>query len=141
MNGYLGTRAQGGVLRTSEVFRPSTIFFFSEENNWSVRPDHPQYPARWLSAPLSTKALDDTALSIGITEATDCIATLHGSTSKYKGTGHGNALFTDAHVESIAFEDQLRNKTHGGKSQYGPGGNLHLAWPNEEPPPGGWEAQ
>ena len=45
MNGYLGSSRIGGVLRESEVKDPSRVFFFAEENSWSVRPDHPNITA------------------------------------------------------------------------------------------------
>ncbi|MDH4240670.1 MAG: prepilin-type N-terminal cleavage/methylation domain-containing protein, partial [Phycisphaerae bacterium] len=40
MNGYLGTTNDGGVLKVNEVREPSEVFFFAEENSWSLRPDH-----------------------------------------------------------------------------------------------------
>lgn len=64
LNGYLGSTRQGSVLRRSQVRKPSRIFFWAEENSWTLRPDHPRYPARWLKAPLSTTALDDTVLLV-----------------------------------------------------------------------------
>jgi hypothetical protein len=142
MNGYLGTTKEGGVLKVTEVNNPSKVFFLAEENSWSLRPDHPKYPARWLSAPLSTRALDDTALLISPTpEAKDCFATYHGVTSRDLNRGSGYVLLVDGHVELIRAESQLRKTMHGGKSPLGPGGNLHLAWASETPPPGGWDAQ
>jgi len=142
MNGYLGSKQEGGVLRESEVRSKANVFFFSEENCWSTRPDHPKYPARWLTAPLSTKALDDTALLIRATpEAKDCFGTIHGAPPGDASRGSSNVIFIDGHVEMVSVEDQLRKVMHGGKSRFGPAGNLHLAWPGETPPPGGWEAQ
>jgi prepilin-type processing-associated H-X9-DG protein len=140
MNGYLGTKQEGGVLRVSEVRVPHEVFFFAEENSWSLRPDHPKYPARWLSAPLSTRALDDTVLLISPTpEAKDCFATYHGS--KDLNRGSGNIAFIDGHVTMFRVDNQLRKNMHGGKSHFGPAGNLFLAWPSKSPPPGGWDAQ
>jgi prepilin-type processing-associated H-X9-DG protein len=142
MNGYLGSKQEGGVLRESQVKGAASIFFFAEENCWSIRPDHPKYPAKWLTAPLSTKALDDTALLISTTaEAKDCFGTIHKSRSKDGSRGSSNVVFIDGHVEMVSVEDQLRKVMHGGKSRFGPAGNLHLAWPGETPPPGGWESQ
>ncbi|MHC4086872.1 MAG: prepilin-type N-terminal cleavage/methylation domain-containing protein [Planctomycetota bacterium] len=141
MNGYLGTTKEGGVLKLNEVRDPG-VFFLSEENSWSLRPDHPKYPARWLSAALSTKALDDTVLLISPTpEAKDCFATYHRVSSGGLNRGSGYVLLVDGHVELINVEDQLRKNTHGGKSTLGPAGNLHAAWASETPPPGGWDAQ
>jgi prepilin-type N-terminal cleavage/methylation domain-containing protein/prepilin-type processing-associated H-X9-DG protein len=147
MNGYLGGKGEGSVRNLSEVKKPSKIFFFGEENSWSVRPDHPKFPARWLKAPLSTKALDDTVLMITPTpEARDCFATYHGATSSDLSRGSGNAAFLDGHVERISVEDQLRKNMHGGSIRGtsirgNPAGNLSMAWASESPPPGGWEAQ
>ena len=139
MNGYLGSQEEGGVLKVDQVRNPVEIFFFGEENNWSLRPDHPKYAAEWLSSPLSTKALDDMVLSITVSpQAGDCFATYHGDDLNQ---GFGNIAFVDGHVEFIMAEDQLRKTMHGGSSDFGPGGNLHLAWAAKSPPPGGWEAQ
>jgi hypothetical protein len=140
MNGYLGTTQDGGVAERSEVREPASVFFFAEENSWSLRPDHPKYPARWLSAHLSTRALDDTGLLISPTpEAKDCFATYHGSGDLNRGSGY--VAFIDGHVERIRAKDQLRKNMHGGRSKLGPAGNLLWAWPSKSPPPGGWDAQ
>jgi hypothetical protein len=140
MNGYLGTTKEGGALKISEVREQSEVFLFAEENSWSLRPDHPKYPARWLSAALSTRALDDTVLFISPTpEAKDCFATYHRPGGL--DHGYGNAAIIDGHVTRIRAEDQLRKNMHGGKSSLGPAGNLHQAWANKTLPPGGWDAQ
>lgn len=142
MNGYLGTTQDGGVLRESEVRDPSRVFFFAEENSWSLRPDHSKFPARELAAPLSTKALNDTVLLIRPTpQAGDCFATYHRAPSKDLNRGSGNVVFIDGHVEMISVEDQLRKNMHGGNSYLGPAGNLSWAWASKSPPPGGWDAQ
>ena len=157
MNGYLGSTNEGGVLKSSEV-RAARVFLLAEENSWSVRPDHPKYPAEWLTSPLSTKALDDMTLMITPTpNAKDCFGTYHGAREKDYNTGYGNIAFLDGHVDSIIAEDQQRKIMHGyngrkrGRyklSRYeeepswpGPAGNLHYAWPNEDDPPGGWGGQ
>ncbi|MBN1765599.1 MAG: prepilin-type N-terminal cleavage/methylation domain-containing protein [Sedimentisphaerales bacterium] len=140
MNGYLGSDKEGGVFRLSEVRAPAGVFFFAEENCWSVRPDHPKYPAGWLPAPLSMTALDDTVLQIRPTpEVLDSFATCHNS--KDLNRGFGNVGFVDGHVERIQVEDQLRKNMHGGKSELGPAGNLYWAWAAHAVPPGGWEGQ
>ncbi|MFH1369925.1 MAG: prepilin-type N-terminal cleavage/methylation domain-containing protein [Planctomycetota bacterium] len=141
MNGYLGSKEAGGVTNESEVRKPSEVFFFAEENSWSVRPDHPKYPARWLQASLSTKALDDTVLCITPTpEAKDCFATYHGS-RKDHNRGSGNVAFIDGHVEMVRVEEQLRKNIHGIESENNPAGNLSMGWASKTPPPGGWDAQ
>jgi prepilin-type N-terminal cleavage/methylation domain-containing protein/prepilin-type processing-associated H-X9-DG protein len=142
MNGYLGSKANGGVLNVSEVRNQSEVFFFAEENSWSVRPDHPKFPAKWLQAPLSTRALDDTLLTITPTpEARDCFGTYHKASSKELDKGFANAAFLDGHVETIKVEDQLRRKMHGGRSSLGPAGNLSCAWAAKTEPPSGWDGQ
>jgi prepilin-type N-terminal cleavage/methylation domain-containing protein/prepilin-type processing-associated H-X9-DG protein len=179
MNGYLGWPGDGGLLNRSEIqgyeeksstsdssvssviyeesksSRPSTVFFFAEENCWSVRPDHPRYPARWLNAPLSTKALDDTALLITPTpQAENCFATFHGNSDYDDSEGFGNAVFVDGHVDMITLRQQLRKTMHAGsfggrssweryekKEFYDPAGNLRYAWASPAPPPGGWDGQ
>lgn len=142
MNGYLGSKQEGGVLRVSEVRDPSRVFFFAEENSWSLRPDHPTFGARWLSAPLSTKAMDDTVLFMTPTpQAEDCFATYHNAPRGNLNRGSGNVVFIDGHVESISAEDQLRKTMHGGNSRLGPAGNLSWAWANKSRPPDGWDGQ
>ena len=146
MNGYLGSIQEGGVLRETEVRDPKSVFFFAEENPWSLRPDHPEFSAEWLSAPLSTKALDDTALLISPTpQARDCFATYHGAPGADLNRGYGNVIFIDGHLEKIGAEDQLRKIMHNAsgrnQSRLGPAGNLSWAWADKSPPPGGWNAQ
>lgn len=156
MNAYLGSTIEGGVKSVDQVFKPASKFLFGEENSWSVRPDHPEYPVRDLKAPLSTKALDDTALLITPTpKAENCFATFHGA-SKNLSDGASNMAFIDGHVGVIRKDEQLRKNMHdfAGRSRsrssyesgyeersYHPGGNLWYAWPIEEPPAGGWDNQ
>lgn len=149
MNAYLGSDIEGGVKTLDKVQHPAVKFFFAEENSWSVRPDHPQYPARWLTAPLSTKALDDTALLITPTpKADNCFATFHGA-SRDLSDGSGNLCYLDGHVGTITVEEQRRKHMHGSAhprgsrddKAYDPAGNLATAWVSEEPPPGGWDGQ
>ena len=157
MNAYLGSDRPGGVKNEAQVYKPAVKFLLAEENSWSVRPDHPKYPARWLSAPLSTKALDDTALLITPTpEAENCFATFHDGKKPNYSRGHANVALLDGHVMNINVQEQLREKMHAGSSlrssrfrsyssyeekSYHPAGNLYYAWPAEEPPPRGWEGQ
>ncbi len=142
MNAYLGSDGEGGVKKSSEVRDPSLVFFFAEENCWSIRPDKIKSRDRWLTAPLSTKALDDTALLISPTpKAVNCFGTYHEAPDGDTNRGYSNVLFVDGHVESIKAEDQLRKNMHGGKSSLGPAGNLSWAWANKLPPAGGWDGQ
>ena len=139
MNGYLGSKQEGGVLRESEIRSPG-VFFFAEENSWSVRPNHPKFRAKWLSAPLSTKALDNTSLLVTPTpRAEDCFATYHDAPKGDLTRGSGHVVFIDGHVDKIRAEDQLRKIMHGGNSSLGPAGNLSWAWANKSPPPGEWD--
>ncbi len=142
MNGYLGSTRFGGVLKRAQVRSPGEVFFFAEENPWSVRPDHPKHRARWLSAALSTSALEDTALLVTPTpQAENCFATYHDAPRGDLNRGSGHVVFVDGHADRISAEDQLRKKMHGGDSSLGPAGNLSWAWASELSPPGGWDAQ
>ncbi len=151
MNAYLGSNIQGGVKSVQQVSKPAIKFFFAEENSWSVRPDHPQFPVRSLKAPLSTKALDDTALWVTPSpEAENCFATFHAA-SRSLDDGSANLVYLDGHVDMIWAAEQLRQKTHGPasteysyerkKKSFHPAGNLWVAWPGDEPPPRGWDEQ
>jgi prepilin-type N-terminal cleavage/methylation domain-containing protein/prepilin-type processing-associated H-X9-DG protein len=134
MNAYLGTESTGGVLRLYQARSPSLVFFFAEENCWSL-----SYATRTLPAPLSTKALDDTALSISYTsQPRDCFATYHNPSGEDMDDGSGNVVFLDGHVESIKAQDQLRGSWRGRETY--PGGNLYWAWAHKIPPEGGWDA-
>jgi len=142
INGYLGTKEAGGVLTVSEVRDPSKVFFFAEENSWSIRPDHPSFPARWLSEALSTKALDDTVLLISFTpEAKDCFATYHDAPSGDINRGSGNVVFIDGHVEMIKADQQVKQAVRNSGKRPGTAGNLSWAWASKSPPPGGWNVQ
>lgn len=142
MNGYLGSTRVGGVLRLSEVRNAGEVFFFAEENSWSVGADRRKLSRKGLTAPLSTKGLDDTSLLITPSpEARDCFATYHNAPDDKLNRGSGNISFVDGHVGTISFNDQLRKKMHGGRSSLGPAGNLSWAWASEVIPPGGWQGQ
>jgi len=142
MNGYLGSKEDGGVLNVSEVRKPGEVFFFAEESSWSIRPDHPKYPAKWLNVPLSTKALDDTILLITPTpQAGDCFAGYHNAYSDDLSDGYCNVAFVDGHVSTVRIEEQLRQKMHGVKRTGNPAGNLSMAWASNTIPPSGWDGQ
>ncbi|MBN2378173.1 MAG: hypothetical protein JXD22_17375 [Sedimentisphaerales bacterium] len=142
INGYLGSNIKGAILRSSQARDPKSVFFFSEENSWTIQ-SYSSYLSRSGSrAPLSTTALDDNVLLITPTpEADGCFATYHGSSARNINTGSANVVFLDGHIDSIEFEDQLRKNMHNGNSRLGPAGNLTWAWVNNDPPPGGWDAQ
>jgi prepilin-type N-terminal cleavage/methylation domain-containing protein/prepilin-type processing-associated H-X9-DG protein len=142
MNAYLGSRDNGGVRNISEVRKPGEVFFFAEESSWSVRPDHPKFPAKWLNAPLSTKALDDTILLITPTpQARDCFAGYHRASSDDLSDGSCNVAFVDGHVRMVRVEEQLRQKMHKVRNPENPAGNMSMGWASKTPPPGGWDGQ
>jgi hypothetical protein len=133
MNAYLGSDRQGGVLTDSQVRNPGKVFVFSEENSWSLRPDHSKFRASKLKKPLSTKALDDTMLTISSTEQIlDCFATYHEPISKNYNSGACNAVFVDSHVDMISIEEQLENKERGWPE--GTIGNITYAWASKTLP-------
>jgi prepilin-type N-terminal cleavage/methylation domain-containing protein/prepilin-type processing-associated H-X9-DG protein len=135
MNAYLGTEFAGGVLKVYQARSPGLVFFFAEENCWSL-----PYATRTLPAALSTKALDDTALTVSCTaEPLDCFATYHNASGEDMDDGFGNAVFLDGHVDSIKAQNQLRGAFRSRDSN--PGGNLFWAWAQKTPPEAGWEAQ
>ena len=137
MNAYLGGSQKGSVQKSNEVRDPTKVFFFAEENSWTLRPDHPKYKADWLTSPLSTKALDNTSLFISATsEAVDCFATYHRPGYDLN-QGYGNVVFIDGHVDSVNAMDQLRKTKYTSRSKLGRTGNLLWAWPSTTPPAGG----
>lgn len=142
MNAYLGSTREGGVLKESDVRDPANVFFFAEENSWSVPGKARGLVEKIKPVPLSTKALDDTVLTISPSpQASDCFATYHNTSSDDLNNGSGNVAFVDGHIESIRAEDQLRKNMHNGNSRLGPAGNLFWAWASKSPPPCGWDKQ
>ena len=140
INGYLGTEKSGGVLTLSQVRNPVKVFFFAEENSWTLRPDHPKYPAPWLDKPLSNKALDDTMLSVSsISSAQDCFATYHDAPSGDLNKGSCDASFIDGHADSISIEQQLKHRERGWPPDTF--GNLSYAWAAKDLPDGDMNAQ
>jgi hypothetical protein len=127
INGYLGTAKEGGILKASEVRNPQKVVFFAEENSWTIGNDDIKLRSRILKRPLSTKALDDTMLTISPTEqALDCFATYHNPPSGDINRGCSNAAFTDGHIDTITFKDQLENNERGWPE--GTIGNITYAW-------------
>jgi prepilin-type N-terminal cleavage/methylation domain-containing protein/prepilin-type processing-associated H-X9-DG protein len=116
MNAYLGERendgenAFGGVLKETEIRRPSSVFFFSEENTWTIEG-------------LSGYVLNDTNLLIYPAEAEprDGFATYHNPPAGDLDKGSANLVFVDGHVDSITAEEQKGD------------GNFKLAWPGNTP--------
>jgi prepilin-type N-terminal cleavage/methylation domain-containing protein len=74
----------------------------------------------------------------------DALATYHRPRGGDLNTGHSYISLLDGHVQKVTVSDQLRKSQQIPEippSRLGPGGNLHLAWPLDVPPPGGWENQ
>ncbi|HUW19636.1 MAG TPA: type II secretion system protein [Sedimentisphaerales bacterium] len=115
MNAYLGERendgenAFGGIIKETELKKPSRIFFFSEENTWLIEG-------------LSDYVLNDTNLLVYPPDKPkDCFATYHNPPSGDFNKGSANLVFVDGHVDSVAADEQLD------------GGNLKMAWPRQTP--------
>jgi prepilin-type N-terminal cleavage/methylation domain-containing protein len=74
----------------------------------------------------------------------DAFATYHRLRGGDPNTGHSYVSMLDGHVRPITATDQVRKgwwDPNLPESKLGPGGNLHLAWPLDVPPLGGWENQ
>lgn len=96
------------IRKESEVKNPSRVFFFSEENSWSI-------PG------LSGAGINDNNLRSTPPRNTDCFATFHDAPSGDMNMGYANAVFVDAHVERV--------------SAYPPGNTFVLSWPGGSPIP------
>ncbi|NQT01716.1 MAG: type II secretion system protein [Planctomycetes bacterium] len=119
MNSYLNGDAWGAVpqqYRTnidkvrneSQVKNPAGVFFFSEENSWSI-------PG------LSGASINDNNLRSTPPCNTDCFATFHRAPGGDLNTGYANASFVDGHVEQV--------------SAYPAGNTFVLSWPSGAPIP------
>ncbi len=78
------------------------------------------------------------------TDVGDAFATYHRPRGGDLNTGHSYVSMLDGHVRKVTVSDQLRRSRQIEDlppSRLGPGGNLHLAWPIDIPPLGGWENQ
>jgi len=74
----------------------------------------------------------------------DSFATYHRPPKEDLNAGYSFLVMLDGHVKKVTVSDQLRRSRQVPEvepSQYGPGGNLALAWPIDIDPPGGWDAQ
>lgn len=133
MNAYLGSERPGGVLKDSQVREPGKVFVFAEENSWTVGPDDLKFRTSRRTRALSTKALDDTMLTISPTEQTlDCFATYHKPVSRKYNLGCSNVVFVDSHVDTITIEEQLENNERGWPE--GTIGNITYAWASKTLP-------
>ena len=100
MNSYLNGDAWGAVpsqyrtnmekvRKESQVKNPQRVFFFSEENTWSI-------PG------LSSAAVNDNNLRSTPPGNTDCFATYHNAPGGDLDMGYANAVFVDSHVEQVS---------------------------------------
>lgn len=127
MNAYLGakvgtpggnaeadSRGRGGVYKRSEVTRSKDqVFFFAEENMW----------AREGCA----NVLNDNALC---PDARDWFGTFHGAAKDDLNGGSINAVFVDAHVETVT--SALTPAGPSDTSQMEFGRFEKYGWPNKE---------
>jgi prepilin-type N-terminal cleavage/methylation domain-containing protein/prepilin-type processing-associated H-X9-DG protein len=96
------------VRKETQVKNPARVFFFSEENTWSI-------PG------LSSAGINDNNLRSTPPCNTDCFATYHNPPSGDLNRGFANAVFVDWHVERV--------------SAYPPGNTFILSWPSGSPIP------
>lgn len=118
MNAYLGSKSGasgGGVLKRSEITRSKAeVFFFAEENMWT-RPG-----CNWV--------LNDNALC---PDGRDWFGTFHGAPAGNLNGGTINAVFVDAHVESV--RSALKEDTSD-KSEMEYGRFEKFGWPFSKAP-------
>ena len=134
MNSYLGAKrgdssgycavdstGRGGIYKLSEITRSKAqVFFFAEENMWP--------------RPGNTNTLNDNALC---PDARDWFGTFHGAKSNDWNGGTANAVFVDAHVESVKSGLQVApdGVTPDRSTAEFPGRNYEkFGWPHAEPP-------
>lgn len=118
MNMYLGTRfmwyyGDPGVRRTDEVYKPSRVTLFSEENPWLI----PNY---------TDESFFDMFLKISdshIMNQEQNFATYHNAPGGNLNKGSANIVFVDGHVENL-------------KRQYDLEKCFRLVWPRKKMP---WE--
>lgn len=96
------------ISKESMVVNPSRVFFFSEENTWSI-------------SGLSGASINDNNLRSTPNCTTDCFGTYHDTSSAHLDEGTANAVFVDAHVEEV--------------SAYPAGNTFILSWPIGPPIP------
>jgi prepilin-type N-terminal cleavage/methylation domain-containing protein/prepilin-type processing-associated H-X9-DG protein len=119
MNSYLNGDAWGSVppeyhtaiknlKKEIQVKHPGDVFFFSEENSWSI-------PG------ISGAAINDNNLRSTPDSSTDCFATYHNTPGGDLNHGLANAVFVDGHVEQV--------------SAWPSGNTFKLSWPSGPPIP------
>jgi hypothetical protein len=119
MNSYLNGDAWGAVpqqyrtnmenvRKESQVKNPACVFFFSEENTWTI-------PGT------SGASVNDNNLRALPNGSTDSFATYHSPPGGDLDMGFANAVFVDSHVEQV--------------SAYPDGNTFKLSWPSGAPIP------
>ena len=144
------------VRKSSRVTRnPSQIFVFSEQNAWDNSrgysslsfPDFDMGCTYELAMATGVRLDDQSEAEAAGTKMhlhTASFATCHRAKDEDFETGYSFAVMLDGHVIEVTKDDQKRAsslKPGEEMSQYGPGGNVALAWPLETPPIAGWESQ
>ena len=120
MNAYLGTDntvdvKDGGVLKRSNITRSKAeVFFFSEENMWT--------------RPGCEYVLNDNSLC---PDGRDWFGTFHGASGGDLNSGNANAVFTDAHVDSV--QSALRPEGPSDTSEMEFGEFEKYGWPFKRP--------
>ncbi|MCF7975660.1 MAG: type II secretion system GspH family protein [Phycisphaerae bacterium] len=92
----------------------------------------------------TTFQIDEAGKTTDATGGFDNFATYHRPPKGNLDAGHSYLVMLDGHTQKVTVSDQLRKSRLGPgdePSQYGPGGNLALAWPIDIEPPDGWEDQ
>jgi prepilin-type N-terminal cleavage/methylation domain-containing protein len=128
MNSYLHGDAWGtvppqyqsaikGVQHEWNVKNPARVFFFSEENSWTIQD-------------ISKAGTNDTNLRATPRGVTDCFATYHNPPGGDINKGKANAIFVDSHVEVVsAYHDVEPVPANT------PGNTFILSWPLGSPIP------
>lgn len=137
INGYLGSDQPGGVRTADQVRDPAEVFFFAEENSWTVPTGTSKLLSKRRGQALSTRPWDDTVLMIRpVPKVENCFATYHGVSRDKLDRGSAFVAFIDGHVDSISYEDQLTATGRSSiRSQAKSAGNLAWAWADKSPLP------
>ncbi|MBM4027232.1 MAG: type II secretion system protein [Planctomycetes bacterium] len=131
MNSYLGAKSgdaggsaatdstgRGGVYKLSEITRSrAEVFFFAEENMWP--------------RPGNSNVLNDNALC---PDGRDWFGTFHGAKRGDWNGGTINAVFVDAHVESVKSGLQVAPNGTADYSTADFGRYEKFGWPHRLPP-------
>ena len=105
--------------RVQDIRNPAKVFFFSEENMWTISTDTPPGEVGYTPHEYdwSESTLNDNGLFshwFGTAGTTDCFATYHKTswaTQETRDEGVANAVFTDGHIETVQNWDPLDKST------------------------------